>query len=175
MEWKTLTCPCLRKKVTKEINQTDNFTYRSSFSWIEAVSHVANLVINHSEFKKRVEQIEKFDYTDDNGKQVFEKLIQTKCVLRTYKSKNPWSKAIATTYRNNKIDIYFNTRRNPRSIELMVNTAIHELLHNAGYGHGDNSPTGKENSVNYKVGAIASIVYTFYIQNPIALDSYNKF
>jgi hypothetical protein len=43
-------------------------------------------------------------------------------------------------------------------MQAMVNTALHECSHLAGYTHGDNSPVGKENSVPYWVGSKAEEV-----------------
>jgi hypothetical protein len=74
--------------------------------------------------------------------------------ITTYRSKNPFSKAIATTYGSDKQNMYLNTRANPRKPKYMINTVIHEKLHLNGYSHGSNSNVGKENTVNYYTGSL---------------------
>jgi hypothetical protein len=132
----------------------NTITVKSSLDWMKESAKVANCVLNHAEFKAELALVESFDYSDDNGVQVLEKLSKVKCVASTYKTRNPFSKAIATTYATDKTTYYFNLRKNPRKMKYMVNTHIHECLHLAGYSHGDNSSIGKEKSVNYFVGSL---------------------
>lgn len=136
---------------------SDVFDYQSNLLWVKKLSESANCVIKKDSFASRVYSVVSFDYSTSNGEKVYNDLINHKCTIRTYKTRNPFSSVIATTYLNNKKDLYLNTRSNPRIFPSMINTAIHECLHNAGYSHGDNTPTGKENSVNYKVGKIAEL------------------
>lgn len=133
----------------------DVFDSKSSLKWIKDLGEFANCTIKKEFFIKRVASVISFDYSSDNGEQVFNNLINHKCTIRTYKSKNPWTKAVATTWNNNDKDLYLNVRRNPRKIPYMINTVVHECLHNVGYGHGDNKSKGKSGSVNHKVGKIA--------------------
>ena len=107
------------------------------------------------EFQNELSAIEKFDFSDDNGSQVLEKLMSNSKTITTYRTKNPFSKAIATTYSTDKENMYLNTRKNPREYKFMINTVVHEFLHLVGYSHNDNNPIGKENSVNYYVGSLA--------------------
>jgi len=156
---------CATKQVIQPINtntQVDVFSYRSNLPWVKNLSDASNCTINLSQFQDALSRIESFDMSEDNGKQVLENLLDTRVAITTYKSKNPFSKAIATTYANDKTSIYLNTRRNPRAMKDMVNTSLHESLHIAGYSHGDNSSIGKENTVNYKVGEIAGEHYEKY-------------
>lgn len=128
---------------------------QSSLPWVKNLGATAECVINNADFQKEVSAIEKFDYSDKNGKQVVTDLLTFKDItLSTYKTKNPFSKTIA--YRPvGKSEVYFNLRKNPRDYAEMVNTTIHEWLHVYGYGHGDNSSVGKQKSVNYQVGTIS--------------------
>ena len=140
--------------VVEEKSKT--FHTEVNYDWAKKTVEVSNCVLNHPEFKKRVEAIEKFDYSDLNGVQVYAAYSNgSKCGLRTYKTKNPWSSAIATTYSDDREFFYLNSRKNPRKYDSMVNTSIHECGHLKGFSHGDNRSAGKENSVNYKVGSIA--------------------
>lgn len=138
-----------------EVKNNQVFNYKSKLTWVSDLTKVANCTVNLDSFQQRVIKIKSFDFTDANGEQVIKSLMAKTCTIRTYKTKNPFSKAIATTYRSNAVDLYLNLRKNPREVLRMVNTVIHECLHNAGFSHGDNSSIGKENSVNYKVGLIA--------------------
>lgn len=129
---------------------------RSKLPWMKNLGSVVNCVIALPEFQKEVGAIESFTFTKDNGKQVVEKLGKVSTTFSTYRSKNPWSKATSYTLRK---EVYFNLRNNPRPLPRMLNTGIHEALHVAGYGHGnnniDNDTVNKMKSVPYGVGLIA--------------------
>ncbi len=144
------------KEVVKPVEiKKDTFNYRSSLSWVESLALKANCTVRLKEFQKELSAIEKFDFSDDNGKQVLEKLMYNNKTITTYRTKNPFSKAIATTYNTDKENMYLNTRKNPREYKFMVNTVVHEFLHLVGYSHNGNNPVGKEKSVNYYVGSLA--------------------
>lgn len=129
------------------------FSAKSDLPYIHEVARISSCVVNNEEFLKEVESFPKYDYTDKSSKDVAENLKNSRNILiSTYKTKSPWSKVIATTYKSDRKTIYFNTRKNPRKMEYMVNTAIHEGLHLLGWSHGDNSSKGKSKSVNYAVG-----------------------
>lgn len=100
----------------------------------------------------------KFTYTDKTPEQVFNHIAsnhhEMNATVRPWKPFNRWTSAIATTFKNKPGEIYINVRKiNQRSVADYVATLVHEALHLAplGYGHGSNSPSGKENSVNYWV------------------------
>lgn len=131
------------------------------YTWVKEVVATANCVLHHKKFIEAVEAVDLFDYSDKNGKQVIADLHKSNCGIRTYKTKNIWSKVLATTYSSDREYFYFNTRKNPRELKYMVNTAIHECLHLVGYGHGNNSSVGKQNSVPYGVGSMAEEVVEF--------------
>ena len=91
-----------------------------------------------------------WEYTNDNGETIAVKLSKGRqAVIKLYTPWYPWSKAIASTTGN---VISLNSRKMNRSIESIANTLIHEYCHVINYGHGNNSPIGKENSVPYWVG-----------------------
>ncbi len=137
----------------------DVFSYKSSLRWVGDLAKAANCVVNKKSFEDRVRAVRSFDFSNSNGDEVYNRLINFKCVARTYKTR--WyspnrTKVIATTWTNERNgNFYLNLRVHPRPMPKMINTAIHECLHKVGYSHGNNSPVGKENSVNYKVGRIA--------------------
>jgi hypothetical protein len=136
------------------VGKENIFNHRSSLSWVKELSKVANCTVNLKSFQDELSTIERFDYSDDNGKQVLSKLLSDAKTITTYKTKNPWSSAMATTYSADKDNMYLNTRKNPREYKFMVNTVCHEKLHLNGYSHGNNSSVGKENTVNYFVGSL---------------------
>ena len=131
------------------------FSTNSGLQYMKDLVGVANCVINNISFLDEVEAFPKYTYTDKTSKEVSASLRNSiPTVFTTYRSKNPFSRAIATTFTGDDV-IYFNTRKNPRSVPEMINTLIHENLHLNGWSHGDNSPIGKGDSVNYRVGSMA--------------------
>lgn len=71
--------------------------------------------------------------------------------IKTYR---PWwyfSKALGMTVGNT---ISLNSRRFPMKFEFLVSLLLHECCHVISYSHGNNSPTGKENSVPYYANAV---------------------
>jgi hypothetical protein len=138
-------------KITRE-----PFGFKSSLPYIAEVAKVSNCIINNDDFVKEVEVYPKFTHTALAPAQVAERLkALAPVVVTTYQTKNPWSNVIATTYSSDRVNLYFNTRKNPRDMKHMVNTSFHEALHLNGFSHGDNSPVGKGESVNYRVGLMA--------------------
>lgn len=135
------------------------FESKTSLTWLKEVAIKANCVLNHPKTQEAISKVTKFDYSNENGVDVLLKMQAHKAVIRSYKTSNPWSKVIATTYTSNRIDMYFNTRNNPRAMAKMVNTACHEKTHLVGYSHGNNSSVGKQNSVPYYVGKLCEQNY----------------
>jgi hypothetical protein len=130
-------------------------TVKSSLSWMQKLGKTTECVIALPEFQAEINAITVFTYTHKNGKDVINDLSKMKDVaISTYRTTNPRSKTIAYTYGGAKT-IYFNKWKNPRDIESMINTVIHESTHIVGYKHGDNKNIGKEKSVPYLVGSIA--------------------
>jgi hypothetical protein len=127
----------------------------TSKQWVNGLTSIAECVTKNEAFLKEIGQFPKYDYTTKTPAQVESALRsdKSKMELSTYQAPF-WSKAIA--YRNiGDNTIYFNRRKNPRQYAEMINTVIHEWLHVAGFDHGNNYATGKQNSVNYHGGLIA--------------------
>lgn len=132
--------------------QTD-YAVKSSLQYMVDVAEVANCVIYNPKFIAEVQTHKQFDYTKDNSATIAKKMAEfTPVILSTFKK--PLSKTIAVRNVGSNV-LYFNTSKNPRLMKYMVNTAVHERLHVVGYGHGDNSASGKGNSVPYGIGDIA--------------------
>ena len=127
---------------------------KNSPKWLRSACIHANQCVESENFQREILKVGKFDYSNDTGAQVLTNLLKKEktVFVDTYKSKNPWSKAIA--YTSGQF-VYLNARKNPRDIAEMVNTLLHERCHVVGYSHVNNSSAGKENSVPYKIGSIA--------------------
>lgn len=83
--------------------------------------------------------------------------------VELYRSRNPWSKAYATTYSGNYNLIKLNSRKLNRSLASICGSIAHEWGHCLEYymktrfpviefNHGDNSPVGKEDTFQYQLG-----------------------
>jgi len=101
----------------------------------------------------------RFTYTTHTPEQVFNHIASNhenmSATIRPWKPFNPWTSAIATTFKNKPGEIYINVRKiNQRTVAQYVASLTHEILHLAplSYGHGSNSPKGKELSVPYFLG-----------------------
>ena len=130
----------------------------SSHVWLQDLAKKANKTFNCIHFLEEVGKVKKFDYTDKKPSEVLKDvyLFNKDVKVKTYYKR--FSKAIAYTYYGND-EIYLNLKNNPRDMSEMINTITHESMHLLGYGHGSNSPLGKENSVPYKLGSIAEKTY----------------
>ncbi len=140
----------------------DVFTVRSSLPEFKEVARKANCIVKNPAFLAEIGAVAKFTHTPKSTPQVVEAIKAYKAaIISTYYKKYSVFPRLTKTlaYRNTKGKetnvIYFNTAKFPRSEKSMINTAVHEWLHVSGFGHGDNSPRGKEKSVPYLVGDIA--------------------
>ncbi len=155
-------CASVKKTSTEPTILTGKiFSANSSLAWTHELAEKANCVVNLESFQKELKDKKSFDMSEASGSDVLRDLMNKSVVIRTYKTKNPWSKAIATTYKTVPHDVYFNRYRNPREMQYMVNTAVHEATHLSHYSHGDNSNVGKENTVPYWTGRLAQKHYAY--------------
>lgn len=70
--------------------------------------------------------------------------------IKTYHKR--FSRALAYTYKGSDV-IHINTAKIDRSFSSISGTFAHEIMHCYGYGHGNNSRKGKQNSPPYWVGS----------------------
>ncbi len=156
-----LLASCSQVKKTEKVNNNNNqknelsqiFETDSDKTWLLNAIKKANCVSTFPIFLGEIEEIKSFNFTEDSGKEVAKNLKLGKVLkVKTYKTWNPWSKVNA--YFSNDT-IYLNLWNNPRSLNEMVNTLIHEYSH-LYYSHNGNYKT-KENleSVPYKIGDIS--------------------
>lgn len=144
-------CKWIRKRKIPQKDFPIGFSTSLNIAWLKELVDQGNKKLNDPVFRRKVKAVKEFDMSDHDGRQVLANLLQVRCQVKLYKSKWPWSKAIAYTIGNS---IYLNTRKNPRELKSMLNTLIHEAAHCADYSHGNNSSVGKENTVPYKVGSL---------------------
>lgn len=131
------------------------FHTKSNLLWVTEVADIASCVVRLPELLNELGSVKALTHTSMNPEQVKLAVANFKpSGVRTYKTKNPVSKVIATTYASDRENLYLNTRKNPRPIGQMVNTLLHEASHLNGFSHGDNNPRGKELSVPYFLGAL---------------------
>lgn len=101
-------------------------------------------------FKPDVIGKKTFEYTEDELEQIIEKLKRPKYMrLRTF-SPSPEHHHVLAFHSEGAA--YLNRLKTNRDPCSMINTLVHEYMHFVGYGHGDNSPEGKMNSVPYFFG-----------------------
>lgn len=134
----------------------------------------ANQVVNSVIFRdKLVEIINEFDYsieadgtgiTGEEMHQILNKSNRTYYV-RVYKNWNPFSSTCGYFEGGNIIHLnYWYIKR--VGIREMVSTIVHEGIHaedevnpSDSYGHGNNSPIGKEDSAPYAIDELAAETY----------------
>lgn len=145
-----------------EVKAESFFQLKSTLSYLPEAIQIADLVMKDEDFQNEVRAITSFKDSKENGHQVVITMLSPKkATVSTYKTFNPYSKTTAYTTGG---AVYFNRWSNPRPMKEMVNTLVHERLHVLKYYHYGNSWKGNENTVPYKVGAIAER-YVFKYQN----------
>ena len=141
----------------------------------------ANKLLRNEDFLKQIYLVDDFEYTYVNGEYIANALKDFASgkqslilYVYTYRSKNPWSRVLGYFIPSKPNNTYINSRKLNRSMGSIVATIIHELIHmidnfdnNASYGHGDNSPVGKQYSVPYWVDNLAQ---SFIDKKPIQND-----
>lgn len=123
----------------------------------------ANRLLAAPEFYERIRGCPRFERTEVSPRQVAD--VMERCTARVtvqlYKSRWPWSKALAYEDARFPNLIFLNTRKLNRSVASIVGTIIHESVHAADtlspldFGHGDNAAAGKENTAPYWIGNLA--------------------
>lgn len=145
------------------------FVYIGSNETLKYSVRLANDLLNESEnFKNKIVGIQTFDMTDPDavsGRMIWDDMIDLhKKHMVSVKVYYPWyrfSKAYGYFTTARPFDINLNGYKLKRSPQSFVATLIHELVHMADnlspnyYGHGDNSPIGKESTAPYQIGRIA--------------------
>jgi len=130
---------------------SNNATHRDQ---IEPALEFCNKVLNSSLFLDQVDS-KRHDWEYLNGmpsdvRNEIENFRREPIEIRTYR--NARSSALAYTYLNADY-LYLNTAKFDRSTKSIGGSIAHEMMHCLGYGHGNNSRAGKQNSVPYWIGS----------------------
>ena len=127
----------------------------------------ANDLIMSNDFLSKIAAKKQFDMSEAKGRDVVSYIeyfftgMFGRLHVNVYTSKNPWSKAYGYFNPNKPNQIYLNSRKLNRSHASITASLIHELIHfldtKTGFyfGHGNNSPVGKENTIPYWVDNLA--------------------
>ena len=140
---------------------SDMFINETQIPKIQQACDRADIFLN--DYLSIIKQETHFTHTKLTVNQVYDSIkvgldLKPRLVVRLYRSRLPWSKAIGYTTKGSSI-IFLNSRMiDSRSTHDYVNTLVHEALHTTilgGFSHGSNNPRGKEQSVNYRIGQLA--------------------
>lgn len=119
----------------------------------------ANKILSNPDFYKQIEAVNKFDFTDYNGKQIADEIhsLNKAIIVKNYWV--PFSKTKAKTLS----EISINTATLNRPVSSIVNTLIHETVHAVDwltnndwdYTHDGQKADGQENTAPWVIGDIA--------------------
>jgi len=113
-----------------------------------------------------IESVENFDMTKASGNHIaksMRKFVKENDIfINVYYPKWKWSKAIGYFSMSNPTTININGYKLNRSIASFIGNFYHELTHMVSandnvysYDHGNNNPTGKQNTAPYFIGSKA--------------------
>jgi len=124
------------------------------------IAKAAAIVEKHfddRDFLKLLALIKHFNFTEDDGSKVADKIGETTVILTVegYRTKWPWSKAIA---REEEGKVLFNTRKMTLDLSDRVETLMHEGLHAIGYAHSGNTAD------NFNLGAVPYAVSKLFVE-----------
>lgn len=144
------------------------FEYKGNIKSIKEATAAANELFYNSHFTDTIAAKESFDMSTAKPSYIATSIRNTSNVktnVKTYRSRNPWSRAIAYFTANRPNDINLNTRKLNRTKGSIVATLWHERIHQLDnldpvhyYGHGNNSPRGKQNTAPYWIDNLAQSI-----------------
>lgn len=132
---------------------------------VEDAIEEANKLLQKRDFYNKIESEINFDMANVSASKIstlIQLSKQNKLYVNLYRSRNPWSKAYGYFIPSKPDHIYLNTRKLNRSLGSIVASLIHEMVHYVdnlypeySFGHGNNSPVGKEQTAPYRIDFIA--------------------
>ena len=149
------------------------YSYTGNSELIKSAVREAQRLLSSAVFLSRIEEHSEFfdDPEQPSGKSNVNGAIVSAIIrdadlvmtIKYYRSKNPWSWAVAYVNPAQPSTLYLNTRKfEAGTIAGYTNTLIHETIHaldsqNTVYhfGHGENDSDGKENTAPYWIGCLA--------------------
>jgi hypothetical protein len=123
---------------------------------VKRIEVIVNQIVQGSCIEDELQKVQKFNETKDSPNLVLSRLRRVKidAIVSYYKSKNPWSSAVAYAEGNT---LYFNTRQIGAWTDCdFASTGLHEASHMAPleYGHDFNYYSGRELTVPYWLNTV---------------------
>lgn len=123
---------------------------------------LANGILSNPQFYTRIRERARFDLTEVTPQRIATLMEQCAVQLRVelYRHLLP-SRALGYEDPAHPDRVFLNARKLDRSDASIVGTIIHEAVHAVDavsperFGHGDNSPVGKDNTAPYWIGNLA--------------------
>lgn len=144
-----------------------NIAYHgSSLVLIDALFRT-NLLLEEELFYQVISEHGSFDMANVSAATIAKLLKKSTLRMTVDTYMRPWSKAGAYDNPEEPATIYLNQWRMNRSISDLCNIFMHQVVHAVNaenpqyeFGHGDNSPVGKENTAPYWIGNLAERMIT---------------
>jgi hypothetical protein len=138
---------------------------------IDACAYVDTLA-SKPEFWDAIRAHPEFDYTDLTPSEIERRLREANATI-TVKLWRPnaggFSRTVAVTDSRYPRTVFYNKHKLNRGVANIVNTIVHEYVHNVDYfddgnknieyGHGSQSAAGKSNRAPYWIGDLAERIY----------------
>jgi hypothetical protein len=133
----------------------------SSLVMIDALFKT-NLLLEEDAFYQAISSHGRFDMANIDAPAIAQLLKESTLRMTVDTYIRPWSKADTYDDPDEPTLIYINQWRINRSIPGFCNAFVHKIVHAVNaenpqyeFGHGDNSPIGKENTAPYWIGSLA--------------------
>ena len=147
---------------------------------------IANSDVFKQALIKKLRTVPSYDMTDAKPDYIHRKLFatlnNTQVNVVVYYPRNRWSKALAYFTSSKPNDININGYKLNRSVNSIVGTLYHEVIHLVdnldmiySFGHADNSATNKGGTAPYKIGSLAKEVSELINNNPEPARTYVSF
>ncbi len=131
---------------------------------VRAAVERTNTLLRDPDLYARIRRHPAFEMSTATPAQIADLMERSECSVNVvlYRSKWPWSKALAFEDDRFPNTVFLNERRLNRSLGSICATLIHECVHaldstaaDLRFGHGNNDPNGKENTAPYWIGDLA--------------------
>ena len=127
---------------------------------------IANELLNNKVFYQEILAFGEFDMSDAKTEKIIElmKVAHKESSMEVHSYYKRWSRAYGYYEPNRPTRININAAKLNRSIGSLVASIIHEYVHFVdgitplSFGHGSNSPVGKQNTAPYAIDNIAQSI-----------------
>ena len=141
----------------------------------EAVKYVNEILNPDESFWRQIREKAKFDYATIPSTEVERRVRLIDSIMKVKLWKPSWwlawkyTKTVAVTDSAYPRTLLYHSKFIGNDVGSKVNTIVHEFIHNVDVfddgdkteqmGHGDNDPTGKEDSAPYWIGGLAERLF----------------